>query len=155
MLMNRALLTRDFWTHVPLASRLQLVQADTGCTPSVDSFEPLTVTISEPVTFTAYGSCLPDTTAFHVGGCADKESLGGSDTERQFRCTPIYSVGIKDDGVIKTKAGIDEVLFNFSVNVEWGTPEVTSVTPTSANLYELTEFFVRGKSLTDECPLLY
>ena len=121
---------------------------DTGCTPSVDSVEPLTVTISEPVTFTVYGSCLPETTAFHVGRCADKESLGGSDTERQFRCTPSYSAGIQDDGVVKDKSGGTE-LYTFSVNVEWGTPKVTSVTPDTANFDEPNTFTVKGTSLLD------
>ncbi len=122
---------------------------DTGCTPSVDRVSPLTATIDESVTFTVYGSCLPEATAFFVGRCKDVTALGGTETRRQFRCVPSYSVGIQDDGVVKDKSG-GTVLDTFSVNVEWGTPRVTSVTPTSANLDEPTEFIVRGTSLTDE-----
>jgi hypothetical protein len=126
---------------------------DTGCTPSVDSVEPLTVTISEPVTFTVDGNCLPETTAFFLDRCRDMDNLGGTETQKKFRCTPSHDAGIQVNGEIKKEAvGGDggNVMFNFSVNVEWGTPEVFSVTPTSVNLNEETEFLIKGKSLGDE-----
>ena len=122
---------------------------DISCTPTVDSVEPTTVTISESVTFTAYGKCLPDTTAFWIGECEGMTALGGSDTEQQFRCTPSWTVGPKD-AHIKNKSGGDFLKPPFTVDVEWGTPVVTSVTPSSANLDSPTDFVVKGKSLTDD-----
>jgi len=75
--------------------------------------------------------------------------LGGTAEQQQFRCVPSYSVGIQDNGVVKDQSGGTE-LHTFSVEVEWGTPKVTSVTPTPAKLDEPTEFIVRGTRLTDE-----
>ena len=86
------------------------------CMPSVNSVSPLTATLDETTTFTVYGDCLPDTTAFFFGECAGMTELGGTDSERQFRCTPSYTPGIKDDGVVKDKSG-GMVLHSFTVEV--------------------------------------
>jgi len=124
---------------------------DTSCTtPVVNSVKPTTVTISESVIFTAYGECLPDTTAFWIGECEGMTALGGSDTEQKFRCTPSWTVGSKD-AHIKNESGGDFLKPPFTVDVEWGsTPVVTSVTPSSADLDSPTDFVIKGKSLTDD-----
>lgn len=124
---------------------------DTSCTPSVDSVEPLTVTVSKPITFTVSGDCLPETTAFWNDECEGLTALGGSETQRQFHCTPSWKVGPKE-GVVKDEPD-GNLLKSFTVSVEWGTPKVTSVSPSSASLDQLTEFAVKGQSLTGETAL--
>ena len=129
-----------------------------SCTPSVNSVSPLTVTLDETTTFTVYGSCLPDTTAFWIGECADLVALGGNDQERRFSCTPSYTAGIKD-GVVKDQSG-GTVLLDFNVNVqapytppppppEVCTPSVNSVSPLTVTLDETTTFTVYGSCLPD------
>lgn len=118
------------------------------CTPEVDSLSPLSVTIDEPETFTVKGRCLPDTTALWIDECEYMQGLGGSDTERQFRCTPMSSPGTKKSEVKDKPDGT--LLNDFTVEVNMGSPRVESVTPTSANLWESTHFKVEGTSLTKD-----
>ncbi len=125
----------------------------TGCTtPTVSSVSPLKATLNQNTTFTVNGSCLTDATAFFIPECASLANLGGSETQRQFQCTPSYTTGIKE-GVVKDKSG-GTTLLSFSVNVDQQvatctTPTVSSVSPLKATLNQNTTFTVNGNCLTD------
>ncbi|MCP4701959.1 MAG: hypothetical protein GY862_34635, partial [Gammaproteobacteria bacterium] len=115
--------------------------------PAVSSVSPLTASLNQSTVFTVQGSNLPDSTAFWIGECADLVSLGGTAEQRQFRCTPSYSTGIKD-GVAKDKSGGTE-LYNFSVTVYPPVPTVFFVSPLAASLNQSTIFTVQGSNLPD------
>jgi len=125
----------------------------TGCTtPTVSSVSPLKATLNQNTTFTVNGSCLSGVTAFFIPECANLTSLGGSETQRQFQCTPSYTTGIKD-GVVKDKSG-GTVLLSFNVDVSeivatCTTPTVSSVSPLQVTLDEPATFTVNGSCLTD------
>ncbi len=87
-----------------------------GVSPTVSSVSPLTAKLNKLTTFTVKGNHLTATTAFSVDDCAGvTQFAGGTDTQRQFRCTPSGTAGIKD-GIIKDKSG-GTILFTFDVTV--------------------------------------
>ncbi len=84
--------------------------------PMVSSVSPLTATLNESTTFTVSGSNLTENTAFWIDQCEGVTQLsGGTDTQRQFQCTPSWSIGTKD-AVVKDYSG-GNVLLVFEVNV--------------------------------------
>ncbi len=91
-----------------------MVNVINGNAPVVNSISPASATLGIVTDFTIMGKNLPSTLAFWVDQCAGVESLGGSSTYMQFRCTPSYSTGEKS-GVLKDAPG-GNVLKNFSVN---------------------------------------
>ncbi len=111
-------------TPTPEPDPLPTTPSPDVCTPSVNSVSPQTVTLDETTTFTVSGSCLPDTTAFWIGECANLVSKGGNSQTRYFECTPSYTAGTKD-GVVKDQAG-GTVLHNFNVNVQQAPSSSTS-----------------------------
>ena len=85
-------------------------------TPVVSGVSPLEATINQPATFTVTGTNLTDSIVFFIEECKDPVMLsGGSQTQRQFSCTPSFTTGTKN-GVVKDKAQGNE-LFAFSVSV--------------------------------------
>jgi hypothetical protein len=127
------------------------------CKPSVTAISPLQAVLNQNTTFTVQGACLPDTTAFWIGECANMAILpGGTETQRRYQCTPSYTSGVKE-GVVKDRTG-GNTLRDFSVNVSSNvvvapppscTPSVTSVTPSSATLGTPVVFTVSGSCLPD------
>ena len=127
--------------------------------PTITSINPTSSTINELTTFTINGTGLRDGMGFAIENCApvfdgttgSHELPGGTDTQRQFRCTPQGSTG-KKTGVIKTAPG-GKVLYTFIVKVThsvsslYKLPRITSVSPTVANLGEATTFTVTGRNL--------
>jgi len=83
--------------------------------PVVNSVSPAAVTLGVSTDFTVTGQNLPSTLAFFIEECADLQSLGGSSTYMQFRCTPSYTLGSKN-GVVKDQPG-GTVLKGFTVDV--------------------------------------
>ena len=92
--------------------------------PTVSSVSPLTATLNESTTFTIHGNNLTTDTAFWIDQCEGVTQLsGGTDTQRQFRCTPSWSTGTKD-AVVKDRSG-GNVLLDFEVNVTQKQYELT------------------------------
>ncbi|MCP4344051.1 MAG: hypothetical protein GY795_00815 [Desulfobacterales bacterium] len=120
---------------------------DSPATPVVTSVSPLTVIFEESTTFTVHGSDLPDTTIIWIDECDNVQSLGGNSNQHQFSCTPSYSTGIKD-GIVKDQSG-GTTLYSFTVDVQEGTPSVTSVSPINVIFEESTVFTAQGSNLTD------
>ena len=102
------------------------------------SFEvsPLTVMLGQLTIFTVKGSNLSDMTAFWIDQCEDVTLLtGGTSTQRQFQCTPSWSIGTKQ-GVVKDKSGGNTLFFDFEVDVS-SVPQ-TVCTPTIVYINEET-----------------
>ncbi len=89
--------------------------------PEVTSVSPNQATLDELTTFTVTGSNLPSGLAFFIEECEDLTSLGGTSTSMQFRCTPSWTIGVKN-GVVKDETG-GNILYDFTVNVSDDTPE--------------------------------
>lgn len=130
------------------------VTPPTNCTPAVTDVSPLTATLGQATTFTVKGSCLSDITDFFVDECPGQgakqdtiQTAGGSATQRQFVCTPSYKIGAHS-GTVKDKS-LGNKLLGFSVNYQWGTPKVDSVTPTTVQSKQPTVFTITGASLLD------
>ena len=85
------------------------------CTPAVYSVSPRNAAFEQTTTFTISGNCLPDSTAFWIGECADLVYLGGDSQERYVECTPRYSTGVKE-AVVKDEPN-GNVLLDFAVTV--------------------------------------
>ncbi len=84
--------------------------------PTVSSVSPLTAMLNESTTFTVNGTNLTTDTAFWIDQCEGVTQLsGGTETQRQFRCTPSWSTGTKD-AVVKDRSG-GNVLLDFEVKV--------------------------------------
>ena len=111
----------------------------------VTSVSPSNATLNQLTTFTVSGQNLPSTLSLFIPECASMASLGGSDSSRQFRCTPSYTAGSKAS-LVKDKSG-GTTLHNFSVSVVDTSIKVTSVSPVSVTLNELTTFTVNGQNL--------
>jgi hypothetical protein len=124
-----------------------------NCTePVVNEVVPSTATLGQETIFTVNGSCLPDTTAFHLDECYGEVPKsnpitisGGTAEQRQFRCTPGYKATIHNGEVKDQPSG--KQLKAFKVSFQWGTPKVESVTPTTAKLNQLTSFTIVGTSM--------
>jgi len=134
------------------------------CTDSVvNNVTPTTATLNQLTTFTVYGNCLSAQTAFFIDECVDVKNVGGDEQQQQFTCTPSYKTG-SHTGLVKDRSGGTE-LYNFSVNY-LSTDEptdpvdpppsacndisVSSVTPTTATLGQLTTFTVNGSCLSEQ-----
>ena len=126
------------------------------CTPTITSISPSQATLDKLATFTVNGSCLADTTVFWIKDCVSPNAstggtllplAGGNETQRQFQCTPSYSLGTKN-GVVSEKQG-GTVLEYFNVDVMAGAPQVNAVSPLTATLNQLTTFSVQGSNLPD------
>ena len=111
----------------------------------VTSVSPSNVTLNQLTTFTVSGQNLPSTLSLFIPECASMASLGGSGSSRQFRCTPSYTAGSKAS-LVKDKSG-GTTLHNFSISVVDTSIKVTSVSPVSVTLNELTTFTVNGQNL--------
>jgi len=118
---------------------------NSSCTPTANQITPLTATLGQSTVFTVDGTCLADSTALYVDECMGQTSLGGTTSQRQFRCTPGYKIG-SHVGVVKTQTGGSELL-NFSIDYEWGTPDVDTVTPSTVRQNQSTTFTITGTSL--------
>jgi len=124
-----------------------------NCTePVVNEVVPSTATLGQETIFTVNGSCLSDTTAFYLDECYGEVPKsnpitisGGTAEQRQFRCTPGYKATIHNGEVKDQPKG--KQLNAFKVSFQWGTPKVESVTPTTANLNQLTSFTIVGTSM--------
>jgi len=124
-----------------------------NCTePVVNEVVPSTATLGQETIFTVNGSCLSDTTAFHLDECYGEVPKsnpipvsGGTAEQRQFRCTPGYKATVHN-GVVNEQSG-GKQLNAFKVSFQWGTPKVESVTPTTAKLNQLTSFTIVGTSM--------
>jgi uncharacterized repeat protein (TIGR02543 family) len=101
--------------------------------PTVSSVLPLTATLNELTTFTVKGNYLTADTAFDIEQCDGLTQLfGGSDTQRQFQCTP-RSTGTKK-GTVKNKSG-GTVLRDFEVRVDINIlPTLTVITPSNGRV---------------------
>ncbi len=120
--------------------------------PTVDSLSPLTATLNQSTVFTVTGNYLPDSTAFWIDQCKSVTLLSnGTPTQRQFRCTPSWTVGTKQ-GVVKDKSG-GNVLLDFTIQVLPPPPTVSSVSPLTVTFNQSTVFTVKGDYLTDGVAL--
>jgi formylglycine-generating enzyme required for sulfatase activity len=109
----------------------------------VNSVTPLTANGHQLTTFTVLGSNLPTTLAAFITDCSGLTYDSRTSTKAVFSCTP-QSIGVKL-GVIKDKSEGTE-LFSFKVTVS-SLPQVTSVSPTSADLNQSTIFTITGSNL--------
>jgi len=91
-------------------------------TPKVTSITPTEAQINTKTTFTVIGTDLPDTLAMYIPDCSGMLALGGTDTNRQFSCTPINGAGLKSAEIKDKPQGT--ILKAFGVNVI-GLPEHT------------------------------
>jgi len=115
----------------------------------VISVSPETATLEKSTIFTVYGENLPSTTALFINECKYMTSLGGTSSERRFRCTPMYKPA-SQYGLVKSRESDTAILYDFYVNVVLGTPSVSYVSPTRAYLNSYTEFIVKGTNLSDD-----
>ncbi len=123
------------------------IRSFTTSGPSVSSVSPSTATLGQSTSFTVYGSNLTSGMGFWIADCSGVTELsGGTSTRRYFRCAPSYSTGSKS-GTVKTSPG-GTTLHNFSVQVSSPSPTVSSVTPSTATLGQLTTFTINGSNLT-------
>lgn len=111
----------------------------------VNSVSPLSATAGETTTFTIQGSNFGPNLAFWISTCEGLTELsGGSETTRQFRCTP-NSAGNKA-GEVKDAPG-GQLLKSFTLAVSVPSPVVDSVSPLSATVDVSTIFTVQGSNL--------
>jgi len=110
--------------------------------PTVSSVSPSTATLNELTTFTVKGNYLTADTTFNLEHCNGVTQLSsGSNTQRQFRCTPTGSTGTKS-GTVKNKSG-GTVLRNFNVIVD-----AKPVEPTPTTSFPLTVNVVGNGTVT-------
>lgn len=86
-----------------------------GCSPSVSSVWPTTVSLNQPTAFTVTGSCMPPSLAAWIAECANLQMTSVTPSQAIFTCTPSYSTGVKS-GVVKTQSG-GALLKSFNVTV--------------------------------------
>lgn len=89
-------------------------------TTTVTSIAPLNAVLGQKTTFTVNGVNLPSSLVLWLADCINPLPVpNGTSTQRQFTCTPSYTVGTKP-GEVKDKPGTDTLgilLSNFKVNV--------------------------------------
>lgn len=122
-----------------------------GTTPNITSITPIVAVLNQPTTFTVTGTNLTNGMGFTIGDCAasNVEVGTGSNTQRQFKCTPRGTAGQKT-GMIKNKPKGD-LLYNFDVKIlpSATPPIIVDVKPKVAVLNVPTEFTVTGGNLTN------
>ncbi len=127
----------------------------------VTNVAPTTGTLGTSVIFTVTGANLTDGMELTLTDCPTPVELpGGSDTQRQFQCTPTGTAGTKT-GIVKFVPN-DEILYNFTVEVNDSTvvvPQIAGVTPATATLNTPVTFTLTGTNLKDnltvtltDCP---
>ncbi len=117
--------------------------------PVVNSVSPLTAQLNQSTTFTVSGSNLPNSLAFFIPECADLINLSRGSNTQLFQCTPSFTTGTKNGEVKDEPDGT--LLYDFEVVVSTSTPTpvVTSVSPLTATLNQLTTFTINGSNLPD------
>lgn len=82
---------------------------DPGCQPVATQVSPTAAVIGEETLFFVDGTCLPDSTAFWIDGCAGVTLKTQNPTLMGFSCTPTGAPGVKA-GVVKDAPGGKELL---------------------------------------------
>lgn len=121
--------------------------ADMGETtdrPHIFAVTPEIATLNESTIFEVVGKNLSNTIAFELADCANITAIASGTTEKLlFQCTPSNTSGIKN-GTLRYNEGNTVFTVNVSEQI---VPKVTSVTPTSATLNQLTTFTIIGSDL--------
>ncbi len=114
--------------------------------PLITNIAPSIAVQGVKTTFTVSGHFLDSTNIrFALANCSNIVSLGGTNLEQRFSCTPTQSGYQVGEGI---EADTNFVLNSFIVNVAPPPPVVTSVSPTSAWWNTSTIFTVYGSNLT-------
>ena len=112
--------------------------------PYIFAVTPEIATLNESTVFTVVGRNLSNAITFELLDCANLTAIaGGTAEELLFQCTPSNTGGVKN-GTLQ----YNEEHTVFTVNVsEQVVPKVTSVSPLTATLNQLTTFTVIGSDL--------
>lgn len=125
------------------------VNVVSGCTPSVSSITPSSVTLGASTTFTIKGTCLPSTTAVFIPQCASPTTTWVDATTVRTTCTPSYASGSKSVEVKNTSGGT--AVTGSPLTVTFNEPTcaatVSGVTPTTAKLGTSTTFTIAGSCM--------
>lgn len=123
-----------------------------GTTPTITSITPTVAILNQQTTFTVTGTHLTDNMGFTIGDCDSNNQpveIGiGTETQRQFQCTPRGTAGEKI-GYIKTKPQGERLLsFTTKIQPSENIPIIIDVNPKIAELNKPTEFTITGGNLT-------
>ncbi len=128
-------------------ANLRLVRNDLGSAPkivlpAIKSFAPNKVVSGQTATFTFTGANLVKGMVFTLDSCVGIfELAGGTDTQRQFSCTPT-AIGEKSGSLKLSENGTAS--FKVTVSEPLKEPKITSYVPDKATLNELTTFTFSG-----------
>ncbi|MFZ2726836.1 MAG: LamG domain-containing protein [Methylococcaceae bacterium] len=123
-----------------------------GIKPTITSITPTIAILNQQTTFTVTGTNLSDNMGFTIGDCDSNnqpiEIGNGTNTQRQYQCTPRGTAGEKI-GYIKTKAQGERLLsFTTKIQATENLPIIIDVNPKTALLNKPTEFTITGGNLT-------
>lgn len=92
-----------------------LYQQGANTTPTITSITPTVAVLDQPTTFTVTGTNLTNGMGFTISDCdASNLEIGtGTDSQRQFQCTPHGTAGQKTGSVLKNLSGSS--LYDFKV----------------------------------------
>lgn len=112
----------------------------------IESVVPEVTYVDAETTFTVSGENLPSTMIISVDECTEVVALGGHDRQRQYRCTPRGSSGIRSIRVYASDGGV--LLGTFDLQVTGDEMRVSDITPAQTALGVLTYFRVSGQNLS-------
>ncbi len=112
----------------------------------LDSVSPEITYLEAQTTFTVRGENLPATLVLSVDGCSDVQTLGGTDRQRQFRCTPKGSSGQRQVSIYASDGGA--LIGHSDLQVTGNELLVSDVSPGQTAIGVQTIFRVSGQNLS-------
>lgn len=117
----------------------------------VDSMAPLVTYIDAETTFTVRGIDLPASLVLSVEGCTEVVRLGGQGLQRQFRCTPRGTSGLRQVKVYASDGGA--LLGSFELQVTGNELRVSDITPSQTAIGVITLIRISGQNLSSAMVL--
>lgn len=135
-----------------LAFRVDIVEGE-------DPLDAVVITAVEPgstyldleTTFTVRGEALPSSLVLQVQDCTAVQAMGGHAGERQFRCTPRGSSGLRQMSVYAREGGA--LLGEYELRVIGKEMRVSAVSPARSAVGVNTIFRVTGQNLNSSMVL--
>lgn len=117
----------------------------------IKSVIPTSTYIDAETTFTVSGEELPVTLVLSVEGCTQVEPQGGSDNQRQFRCTPRGESGERKMNIYASEGGA--LIKTFDLQVTGKELRVNDISPARSAIGVRTTFRISGQNLSSEMVL--
>ena len=117
----------------------------------LDSVDPLVTYVDAETTFTVRGENLPASMVLSVEGCTEVARLGGQGLQRQFRCTPRGTSGLRQIKVYVSDGGA--LLGTFELQVTGNELRVNDISPSQTAIGVITLIRVSGQNLSSAMVL--